>query len=356
MKISSVGAISLLLISRIFTLMIYTADNAFTSVSFLLGICLSTVIQGIISFLLIFLVKKSSADDFYSLISKNKFLMIILSLFYGAFFILSGGTVLKNFTTFANELFFEDVSAFLIALPIVSVAVYGAFSGIKSLSRSASVIFSIFIFMFVITAVFSAEKISPAVFSENTLSLSSVIKFSLYDISASPEFVMLPFFCLYSKNIRKDYFSFLSLRLILLETSAFLMASVLKDYVNYTDFPFFTLAGAVGGFIKADALYLVIWTLSATLKLSLILHFINIFTEKIPLKKFLRFILSGIMITLVSLTGIVTENNENSQLISAVFILLTGGIIPIIFFSKEVFSLDKKTYYNNNNNLSSDRM
>ena len=76
MKISSSGAISLLLISRIFTLMIYTADKGFTSVSFLLGICLSTVIQGIISFLLIFLVKKSSADDFYSLISKNKFFII----------------------------------------------------------------------------------------------------------------------------------------------------------------------------------------------------------------------------------------------------------------------------------------
>ncbi|MBR4092306.1 MAG: GerAB/ArcD/ProY family transporter [Oscillospiraceae bacterium] len=356
MKISSAGAISLLLVSRIFTLMIYTSDKGFTSVSFLLGICLSTVIQGILSLVLIFLVKKSSADDFYSLISKNRFLMIILSLFYGAFFILSGSTVLKNFTSFANELFFENVSPFLIAIPIVLVAVYGAFTGIKSVSRSASVIFCIFVFMFLSTAISSTGKISPAVFDETSLSLSSVAKYTIYDISASPEFVMLPFFCLYSKNIRKDYFSFLSLRLIILTASSFLMASVLKDFVNYTDFPFFTLAGAVGNFIKSDALYLVIWTLSASVKLSLILHFVNIFTEKIPLKKHLKFILSGVIITLISLTGIVTENNGNLQTISAVFILLMGGIIPIIFFSKEVFSLDKKTYYDNNNNLSSDRM
>ena len=74
------------------------------------------------------------------------------------------------------------------------------------------------------------------------------------------------------------------------------------------------------------------------------------------LKKHLKFILSGIIITLISLTGVVTGNNENSQIISAVFILLMGGIIPVIFFSKEVFSIDKKTYYDNNNNLSSDRM
>ena len=356
MKISSVGAVSLLLISRIFTLMIYTADKGFTSVSFLLGICLSTVIQGILSLILILLVKKSSADDFYSLISENRFLMIVLSLFYGAFFILSGGTVLKNFTSFANGLFFENVSAFVIAIPIISVAVYGAFSGIKSVSRSASVIFCIFAFMFLITSVLSAKKISPAVFNETTLSLSSVVKYTIYDISASPEFVMLPFFCLYSKNIRKDYFSFLSLRLLILTISSFLMASVLKDFVNYTDFPFFTLAGAVGNFIKSDALYLVIWTLSASVKLSLILHFVNIFTERIPLKKHLKFILSGIIITLISLTGVVTGNNGNSQIISAVFILLMGGIIPVIFFSKEVFSIDKKTYYDNNNNLSSDRM
>ncbi len=356
MKISSVGAVSLLLISRIFTLMIYTADKGFTSVSFLLGICLSTVIQGVLSLILILLVKKSSANDFYSLISKNRFLMIVLSLFYGAFFILSGGTVLKNFTSFANGLFFENVSAFVIAIPIISVAVYGAFMGIKSLSRSASVIFCIFLFMFLITSVLSVDEISPATFNETTLSLSSVVKYTVYDISASPEFVMLPFFCLYSKNIRKDYFSFLSLRLVILTTSSFLMASVLKDFVNYTDFPFFTLSGAVGGFIKSDALYLVIWTLSASVKLSLILHFVNIFTERIPIKKHLKFILSGIIITLISLTGTVTGNNGNSQIISAVFILLMGGIIPIIFFSKEVFSLDKKTYYDNNNNLSSDRM
>ena len=37
---------------------------------------------------------------------------------------------------------------------------------------------------------------------------------------------------------------------------------------------------------------------------------VNIFTEKIPLKKHLKFILSGVIITLISLTGIVTENNE----------------------------------------------
>ena len=356
MKISSSGAISLLLISRIFTLMIYTADMAFTSVSFLLGICFSTVIQGVLSLVLIILVKKSSADDFYLLISKNRFLMIVLSLFYGAFFILSGGTVLKNFTSFANGLFFENVSEFVIAIPIISVAVYGAFKGMKSLSRSASVIFFIFAFMFSVTIFSSFGKISPAIFNETTLSLSSVINYTIYDISASPEFVMLPFFCLYSKNIRKDYFSFLSLRLLILEVSAFLMASVLKDFVNYTDFPFFTLAGAVGNFIKSDALYLVIWTLSVAIKLSLILHFVNIFTEKIPLEKHFKFILSGAIITLVSLTEIVTENNGNSQLISAIFILLMGAIIPIIFFSKEVFSLGKKNYYNNNNNLSSDRM
>ena len=352
MKISSCGAVSLLLLSRIFTLMIYVSEGDFKAVPFLLGICLSTVVQAVLSIILIFFVNKSKENDFLLLITRNKITGILFSVIYGGFFALSGAALLSDFVRFSDELFFNDKGFFFIAVPVVTVAVYGAFMGIKSLSRSASVVFFIFSFMFVATAVLSFEMITPLSADETTLSFSSVFDFALYDISKSPEFVMLPFFCLCSKNIRKDYFSFLSLRLVILSASVFLIKTVLSEFFRFTDFPFFTLVGVSGGFIKSDALCLVVWTLSATLKLSLMIYFCSLFKKKLPIKKVSGFVISGILITLLSLLG----TDERQTLVSAVIVILLGGIIPLIFFVKEVFSVDKKTYFGSSHNVSSDRL
>lgn len=352
MKISSAGVVSLFLISRIFTLMIYISEENLNLVPFLLGVCLSTVIQAVLSLILIVLVKKSGEKDFLSLIMKNRLTGILFSVFYGGFFALSGASLLSNFIRFSDELFFDDKGFLFIAVPVVSVAVYGAFMGLKSLSRSAVMIFFVFSVMLVLTGVFSFGMITPIKPDETLISFSSVWDYALYDISKSPEFVMLPFFCFYSRNIRKDYFSFLSLRLFIISASAFLITTVLSEFIKFTDFPFFTLIGVSGGFIKTDALCLVVWTLSAALKLSLMIYFSSLFKKELHIGKISKVILSGTFMTLLSLIGI----TEGDALVSAIAVIVLGGIIPIIFFLREVFYADKKTYSGDTHNVSSDRL
>ena len=356
MKISSFEMIALLLLSRIFTLMIYSPIFSFPTSVQLVGIALSTIFQGALALFLIVLMKKTGYKSYDEVLFKNKVAGCIFSAVYCLFFILSGAAVLSSFIAFARDIFFPEQSFLAFALPIAAVCIYGAILGIKPLGRSAGLIFFIFILMFAVTVLSSSERLSSVGTYGGEFTARGVLLSAVYDMSRSLEFVMLPFIAVFSKNIRKDYFGFLASRLVILETAVFLIGSVLKEYIDYTKFPFFTLGGAVGGFIRLDALYLVMWTFCAVVKISLIIFFSGDIVKKFLPRKNYRFILSGIAVMLFSFCGVFMKNSEISAIIYAVLTLILGGIVPIIIYSREVHSYDKKTSSDNADNFSADRV
>lgn len=356
MKISSFEMIALLLLSRIFTLMIYSPLFLFPTSVQLVGIAVSTVLQGALAFFLIVLMKKTGYKDFEEVIFQNKVAGYIFSAVYCVFFILSGASVLSSFIIFARDIFFPEWKLIAFAIPIAAVCIYGAILGIKPLGRSAGLIFFIFILMFAVTVLSSFERLSSGTAYNTDFSAKGVLLSAVYDMSRSLEFVMLPFIAVFSKNIRKDYFGFLASRLVILETAVFFIGSVLKDYIGYTKFPFFTLGGAVGGFIRLDALYLVMWTFCAVVKISLIIFFSGDIAKRFLPNKNSGFFFSGIAVAILSLCVNFMNSSKISAVIYAVLTLILGGIVPIIIYSREALSDGKKTSSDNGGNFSSDRV
>ncbi len=286
-RIISWGQLLLLLfMCRVFTLMTFVPFVQGDISVQMIGTAISSAIQAIILIPVVLL--KNSATDV--LLKKYRPLGITAAILYLLFFLLYTVNGLLHFQNFLSARFFPTADSSIWIGIILVICVYCGCLGIEALGRSAVVVFWLFV-----AAVAAMIFSSVQGFDTTNLYLSPVtpknlVSAILDDLSRNGEIVALAFL---AKHVREKHrcgtYGLLAAKLFLVEGAMLLICAVLGDFANLTNYPFLSL-GTFGGarFLqRSDSLYLIVWTITAVLNISLFLHLSSGLMEEVfPKMKF----------------------------------------------------------------------
>lgn len=342
----------LLFMCRVFTLMTFVpfARDGEGLTLRLTAAAVSTAVQAVLLIPVVML-KKSATEV---IIQKNKPCGIIAAALYLLFFLFVTANSLLHFQSFLSARFFPYADSLVWIGVILIVCVYCAFLGTEALGRSAVLLFWIFVLSLAAMAISSAKGADSANLYFEPLNAGGLFSAVLDDLSRSGEICAAVFLAGRVRpqeqnrstersrpdgksgcGLRCGIYGLLASKLVLAETVMLLVAAVLGDFALLSDYPFLAL-GTFGGerFIqRADSLYLIVWTITAVLNVSLFLHIAaGLFGEVFPKMKFRTAVPALIVFGLLPL--VTTAGRYFSQLYSAVCsgwaVILLAGIIPLI--------------------------
>lgn len=277
MKITKGQLASLLILSRIFTLMTFVplSSEGFTSLDIIAAIAFSTILQAVMAIPVFIVYDKTKGENIFSVIKeKNKALGIIVILLYAVFFLIMAVNALSGFRIFLNDVFGQEYGIWGMVF-LLSVCFYGLFCGLTAIGRFSGIVFGLFVIMLASICIFSVKDFSILNFapfvSGNVKTIWNAV---LDDLARGTEIIL--FVLLISKtkgNSKCGFFSFLAGKTIILELVIAVITGVLGAYSRMTEYPFFKLGGytAIHAIERLDAVYLVVWTLNALLTVSLFL-------------------------------------------------------------------------------------
>ena len=336
----------LLFMCRVFTLMTFVpfARDGDGLTLRLTAAAVSTAVQAVL--LIPAAVLKKSATEV--IISKNKPCGVIAAALYLLFFLFVTANSLLHFQSFLSARFFPYADSLVWIGVMLIVCVYCACLGTEALGRSAVLLFWIFVISLAAMAISSAGEADSANLYFEPLAADGLFSAVLDDLSRSGEICAAVFLAGRVRpaeqnnsagkgrcGLRCGVYGFLASKLVLAETVMLLVAAVLGDFASLSDYPFLAL-GTFGGerFIqRADSLYLVVWTITAVLNVSLFLHIsAGLFGEVFPKMKY-RTALSALLVfwtlPLATSAGKIFSQIR-STVCSGWAVILLAGIIPLI--------------------------
>lgn len=348
----------LLFMCRVFTLMTFVpfARDGEGLTLRLTAAAVSTAVQAVLLIPVVAL-KKSSTEV---ILQKNKPCGIIAAALYLLFFLFVTANSLVHFQSFLSARFFPYADSLLWIGVMLIVCVYCAFLGTEALGRSAVLLFWIFVISLAAMAISSAKEAESANLYFEPLNTGEIFSAVLDDLSRSGEICAAVFLAGRVRPAEQDgsaekgrcglrcgIYGLLASKLVLAETVMLMIAAVLGDFAVLSDYPFLAL-GTFGGerFIqRADSLYLVVWTITAVLNVSLFLHIAaGLFGEVFPKMKF-RTAVSALLV-FWTLPLATSAGKIFSQLYSAVCsgwaVILLAGIIPLIALIASRISRERK--------------
>lgn len=342
----------LLFMCRVFTLMTFVpfARDGEGLTLRLTAAAVSTAVQAVLLIPAVML-KKSAAEV---ILSKNKPCGVIAAALYLLFFLFVTANSLVHFQSFLSARFFPYADSILWIGVMLIVCVYCACLGTEALGRSAVLLFWIFVISLAAMAISSAGEIDSANLYFEPLTKDGLFSAVLDDLSRSGEICAAVFLAGRVRpaeqgrcGLRCGIYGLLASKLVLAETVMLLVAAVLGDFALLSDYPFLAL-GTFGGerFIqRADSLYLVVWTITAVLNVSLFLHIAaGLFGEVFPKMKFRTAVPALIVFALLPL--VTSAGKIFSQLQSAVCsgwaVILLAGIIPLAALIASRISHERK--------------
>ena len=341
----------LLFMCRVFTLMTFvpfTRDGEGLSLR-LTAAAVSTTVQAVLLIPVVML-KKSATEV---ILEKNKACGIIAAALYLLFFLFYTVNSLLHFQSFLSARFFPYAESLLWIAVILAVCVYCACLGTEALGRSAVLLFWIFIVTLIVMGVSSARETDAANLYFDSIKWDGLFRAVIEDLSRNGEICAAAFLAgrVRSKDqarfneqavpggkkqgdLRCGVYGLLASKLVLAEVVMLLIAAVLGDFAALTDYPFLAL-GTFGGerFIqRGDSLYLVVWTITAVLNVSLFLHIsAELFGEVFP-KMRLRTALSALLVFGILFAVTVTKTSFAKLyglMCSGWAVILLAGIIPL---------------------------
>lgn len=336
----------LLFMCRVFTLMTFVPfarDGEGLSLR-LTAAAVSTAAQAVLLIPVVILKKSASG----AILEKNKICGAFAAALYLLFFLFYTANSLMHFQSFLSARFFPYADSLLWIAVMLAVCVYCACLGTEALGRSAVLLFWIFIAAVIAMSVSSAKELDPANLWFDPIGSEGLFRAVIDDLSRSGEICAAAFLAGRVRktapdgrkhgNLRCGVYGLLASKLILAETVILLISAVLGDFAALTDYPFLAL-GTFGGerFIqRGDSLYLIVWTVTAVLNVSLFLHIsAELFVEVFPKMRF------GTAVSAVLVFGIVlapavsgqTLRNRQNELYSTICsgwsVILLAGIIPL---------------------------
>lgn len=321
----------LLLLGRIFTLMTYAPLTAEGWEYIPLATAISTAIQMV---LVIPLVLLSSRPDRVFLL-KNSPLTKTVAALYLVFFAAIGADSYAHFGGFLAEVFFPQDNKLALAAILFAVCIYSAVRGLAGIARAGMLVFVLFIAMLLLIFTVSAGEIKWQTLSlPQTKTLAGAV---FEDLGNSSELVMAAFLMGRCEKPKRGVFTFLAGKLVILEVISILIITVLGKYAMLTQFPFFSLGSyaGLGGVQRLDAVYLVVWTLIAIIRISLTIFICGELLGKIftgmKQKPKLAPVLVGAAIFLAGLP--LLYGGEISERIFPMGIVTLVFIIPMLFLA-----------------------
>lgn len=292
-KISKWQLIFLLLLCRIFTLMTYVpafSSNGGISIR-LKAAVISILIQAVLVIPLIILSEKYPEKTVTEIIrDKNSIAGYAAAILYLLFFIsLCTGQVI-HYIGFLGNSFLHGESFFPLAALLI-VCTYCAYCGTEGLARSSVVMMLPFALMFALMSIGArgSFSINNFYFEEGTSGLTEAV---IDDLARNGEIVAAAFLM---KNIcsglKCAVYWLLAAKLVVTSLIFALITGVLGDLANTLDYPFLTVGSLTGSslFRQNGALYLILWTISAVISISVFLSIISgISSEIIHGKRFLN--------------------------------------------------------------------
>ena len=288
-KISYGQLILLLFITRIFKTMTYNPFEYVSSINIAFELLISIAIQCVLILPFVYIYKKYPDEDILSLAyKKNKIIGHITSALYIGFFSIILYRAVKYFAVFMSHMFNTLHYTNAITIILIFSGLYGALMGIESISRSCVFVSAGFCAIFIIILFTSKSNadLHNITYMPQTKNIG-LVEFVLKAIGYNIEFSALALIMPRVKNkFTKGVYSYLGIKLILLEVVAYLCVAVLGPYVEICEFPFFKIgAYSKTQFVqRLDPLYMVEWTLCAVITVSLYIYLISASINKMSNK------------------------------------------------------------------------
>lgn len=303
-KISKWQLVFLLLLCRIFTLMTYVpAFSQGGGISLRLkAAVISILIQAILVIPLITLAKRFPDRSVIGIIyEKNSVAGFIAAVLYLLFFIsLCTGQVL-HYIDFLSNSFLHGERYFPLAALLI-VCMYCAYCGTEGLARSSVVMMMPFLFMVVLMGIEAKDAFSLNNFYFEKGS-SGLTKAVMDDLARNGEIVAAAFLM---KNLRNELkcalYWLLAAKLIVTSVIFALITGVLGDLADTLGYPFLTVGSLTnsGAFRQNGALYLILWTISAAISISVFISIISGISSEIYHGTKLRNAFSALAVFIVS--------------------------------------------------------
>lgn len=303
-KISKWQLVFLLLLCRIFTLMTYVpAFSQGGGIALRLkAAVISILIQAILVIPLIILAKRFPDRSVIGIIyEKNSVAGFIAAVLYLLFFIsLCTGQVL-HYIDFLSNSFLHGERYFPLAALLI-VCMYCAYCGTEGLARSSVVMMMPFLFMVVLMGIEAKDAFSLNNFYFEKGS-SGLTKAVMDDLARNGEIVAAAFLM---KNLRNELkcalYWLLAAKLIVTSVIFALITGVLGDLADTLGYPFLTVGSLTnsGAFRQNGALYLILWTISAAISISVFISIISGISSEIYHGTKLRNAFSALAVFIVS--------------------------------------------------------
>lgn len=303
-KISKWQLVFLLLLCRIFTLMTYVpAFSQGGGIALRLkAAVISILIQAILVIPLIILAKRFPDRSAIGIIyEKNSVAGFIAAVLYLLFFIsLCTGQVL-HYIDFLSNSFLHGERYFPLAALLI-VCMYCAYCGTEGLARSSVVMMMPFLFMVVLMGIEAKDAFSLNNFYFEKGS-SGLTKAVMDDLARNGEIVAAAFLM---KNLRNELkcalYWLLAAKLIVTSVIFALITGVLGDLADTLGYPFLTVGSLTnsGAFRQNGALYLILWTISAAISISVFISIISGISSEIYHGTKLRNTFSALAVFIVS--------------------------------------------------------
>lgn len=204
---------------------------------------------------------------------RNKPTTIVFGIVYIIFlaYLMTETTIRLDY--YATSTIFDAAPALILLLFVGIACIYGTVKGIEAVTRTGIIISAGFFILLLLVAiavipVIETEHLYPAFLDRPGEFLSEVIA----EFSRNSEAVIFAILC---RRIRKDgkktIILYLSLSCGILLLMTFLYNTVLGEYLNEVNFPFYTLSSVsdISVLQRLNGLDVVVWLMAAIIKLSL---------------------------------------------------------------------------------------
>lgn len=326
----------LLLMCRVFTLMTFVpmAGSGNLTVQ-MTAAAISTVVQAVL-LIPIVLLKKSVTE---TALAKNRFCGTVTAAAYLLFFLFYAVNSLTHFQKFLSARFFRDSGSVVMLAVLLGICVYCACLGTEALGRSGALLFWIFLAALIIMILYSAQDFDMTNLIFGKIEENTILTAVMDDLARNGEICAAAFLAKHVRDkLRCGVYGLLASKLILIEAVTLLIAAVLGDFARLTDYPFLTVGtfGGTGFIQRGDALYLIVWTVTAVINISLFLHIsAGLMREVFPKIKFSTSIAAVIVFAAaaaLTLTG--RELSErNFRAVSGCSVIILTGVIPLIWYA-----------------------
>jgi hypothetical protein len=234
---------------------------------------------------------------------RNRFFGFVFIFICYVFFICETIDSLLSFQIFLGDRFFKTANPYLWLGIFLIIAVYCAVVGIEGIARSSTAVFVILVIMMIIMGVTSVRDfdiVNIYVTAPSRTIFTAVID----ELAKNNEIVVLIFLCKFiPEKLNRTVGGLIIGKVILTLAVLLLIQGVLGDFAMMTDYPFLAVGAYAGvNFLqRADAIYLVVWTMTAVLKTALFICICSGLLEEILPKLRGKAAITAIIIFIVSI-------------------------------------------------------